>query len=101
MASTPLNNAQEALRIVQEHFLWVIQRKHPSSDEWVTQGKAIKGRTAALEALNKKKTADKSFDYRTIPKNEADKYQEGLNAARHKKEDRRQRRPLLALPENM
>ena len=91
------DNTQEALRIVQEHFPWVLQKKN-TSGEWETFGKPIKGRTAAYDALNTKKKQDKSHEYRALPKNEADKYREGLNAA---KQSPPRRRPLLALPENL
>lgn len=91
-------NIQEALRIVQEHFPWVIQRKNHSG-EWESIGKPIRGRTAAFDTLNAKKKQDTRIEYRALPKNEADKYREGLNASNKKNAIRR--RPLLALPENI
>jgi hypothetical protein len=93
-------NTQEALRIVQELFQWVLQKRNPDTDEWESLGRPIKGRTAALEVLNKRKALDKSGEYRALPKNEADKYREGLNAGK-KGNGSRSRRPLLALPENL
>lgn len=92
-------NTQEALRIVQEVLPWVLQKKNQSTGEWETLGKTIRGRSSALDLLNKKKTDDKKGEYRALPKNEADKYLEGLKTGR--RQNNRSRRPLLALPENL
>lgn len=100
MSSTAAT-ARDALRVVQESFPWVMQTKDPKSGVWHDLGKPIQGRTKAYAALNDKKAKDKGrHEYRVIPKNEADKYKEGLNTVR-KRAKPSTRRPLLALPENL
>lgn len=98
------DTAQDALRIVQESYPWVLQRKNEITEEWESVGRPVKGRTAAHELLNKRKSDDKRHEYRALPKNEADKYREGLSQGLRLSKSshpKRSRRPMMALPENI
>jgi hypothetical protein len=94
---------QDALRRAQESLPWVLQMKH-TDGSWKTVGKTLPGRMAAMEYLNKTKEKEKDDGWRVLPKNEADKYIEGLRqglALGRMEKPTKRRRPTLALPENL
>lgn len=94
---------QDALRSAQEKLPWVLQKKEPNGS-WRPVGKILPGRMAALEYLNKTKEKEPKNTWRVLPKNEADKYTEGLRqglAIARAASSAKKRRPTLVLPENL
>lgn len=70
---------EAALRLTQESLLWELQRMQDGL--WLTVETQIPGRSAALAMLNSSK-ADGGGRWRVLPINEADKYREGVAAAK-------------------
>lgn len=93
---------QDALRSAQEKLPWVLQKKEPNGS-WRPVGKILPGRMAALEVLNKTKDKEPKNVWRVLPKNESDKYTEGLRQglAIGRTAPARKRRPLMSLPEKL
>ena len=96
----------DAVTELQESLPYMLQRREEGG-VWKSVGKSIRGRTAAFDLLNRSKAINKQrgrtgVQYRVLPKNEADKYSEGVAAGRGDNEQpRRSRRPLLVLPDHL
>lgn len=56
---------------------WTLQRQDYETKEWKNIGPSIWGRREALQEMNKF-MASQGGEWRVLPKNEADKYREGL-----------------------
>jgi hypothetical protein len=99
---------QEALHIMSKHLKFVLQSRNPKASgaegEWKTRWDIgpITGKKAAKETEKKLRKEHPELWWRTLKKNEADAYEEGLQVGRRIQEAETPRRmPLLALPENI
>lgn len=86
-----------ALRLIHEALPWVLQRKRRDG-RWETYEEQLDGRTMAYERLNSMKARYRKERWRVLPKNEADKYQEGMQATAHKRPKKKKPRPQKPPP---
>jgi hypothetical protein len=79
---------QNALRVVHEQLFYVVQVKDPTSEgetsEWSTRADlgAIQGKSGAYDIMEAQKLEAPTLRWRVLKKNEADKYEEGIQAGR-------------------
>lgn len=96
--------APTIIQEAQERLPYVLQYKDRTTGEWKNFGKdLIRGKTAAYEMLNRKKRQHgESVAWRVVPKNEADKYREGIELGRRLSGGSRSGyRALIHLPERL
>jgi hypothetical protein len=95
---------QEALDVLHEALPMQLQRQHKKTGEWRNVGECVRGQAAAYANLNDIKEREPKAVLRVIPKNEADKYREGLAHGRKlgpEEEAPKQRRPTMYMPDNL
>lgn len=71
---------RRALEIIEERFLYVIQKKNPVTGQWIDDSVPIQGKKAATMHLNFEKKHHTNVEWRRIQINEAQKYKEGWEA---------------------
>lgn len=64
-----------------EKVLYVVQKEHPLTGEWRSEGLAIMGRTSAHQVLNEMKEKEPSAQFRSVQKEYADAYRQGWKRA--------------------
>jgi len=93
---------QKALDILHEALPMQVQRQNKKTGEWRNEGTCFRGQEAAYEALKYLKSESPKAVLRVIPKNEADKYREGLAHGRKLgPEETKQRKPQMFMPDNI
>lgn len=89
---------------VQEYLPYAVQQLHKKTGEWKTVGNCVRGREAAYVELNNMKKADPKASFRVLPKNEADKYREGIALGRKlgpEEKEPRKKLPQMYMPDNL
>jgi hypothetical protein len=96
---------QNAIEVLKESLPYNLQRRDPRTGIWRSIGKSVRGRTAANLLLNaakkNRRAGEDETDFRVLPKNEADKYREGLAAGQGLIGESRRRRPVRFVPEHV
>lgn len=93
---------QKALDVLHEALPMQLQRQDKSG-EWKNVGSCVRGQEAAYKELNAVKAKTPKAILRVIPKNEADKYREGLAHGRKlgPEEPKPKRRPTMYMPDRI
>lgn len=73
---------QRALDVIHEHLPFQLQRREKETGEWKNIGSCVRGQEAAYAELHAFKKENPKADLRVLPKNEADKYREGIVVGR-------------------
>ena len=73
---------QKALDVIHEHLPFQLQRQDKETGEWKNIGSCVRGQEAAYAEYHALKEKSPKAVLRVLPKNEADKYREGLLAGR-------------------
>ena len=97
---------QKALDIMHEHLPMQLQRQDRKTGEWKNIGSCVRGHEAAYAELNSIKEKTPKAVLRVLPKNEADKYREGLSLGRKlgpesEEQSGSKRKHQMYLPEHM
>ena len=107
---------EHAHEVSRETWTWHLQRQDPETGIWRIIGKSVMGRTAALKLLTRAQESrfndEEKGNFRVLPKNESDKYAEGLSAGqglgagarsrgRSRSRSNRQAKPLRYMPEHL
>lgn len=97
---------QDALDILHEALPMQLQKKYKKTGEWRNVGQCLRGQKAAYVELHALKASAPKAVLRVIPKNEADKYREGLELGRKlgpeiDEERPRNRRPQMVMPDRI
>ena len=98
---------EHALEVLRERLPYNIQRRDPDTGIWRIVGRSVRGHTAALDLLNRAKRDMPGIDFRVLPKNESDKYAEGLAAGQglssgdRSSHRSRRRKPLQYMPDHL
>lgn len=99
-------NYDELLDQLQEMLPYIVQRKEPGEIEWKNLEQSIRGKAPAFDRMVEiqEEPGNEKAQFRVLPKNEADKYREGLAVGRllgPEEEESRERRPLMVMPERL
>lgn len=95
---------QKALDVLHEALPMQLQRQEKKTGEWKNVGSCFRGQEAAYEELKALREKTPKAVLRVIPKNEADKYREGLAHGRKlgpEAQETKQRRPQMFMPDNL
>lgn len=98
---------QAALDVLHENLPMQLQRQDKKTGEWKNIGSCVRGQKEAYVKLHAFKDRFPESDLRVIPKNEADKYREGLTLGRtlgpeiEGERKQKNRKPLMFMPDNL
>jgi hypothetical protein len=95
---------QAALDVLHEVLPMQIQKQRRGTGEWMNLGACVRGQEAAYARMAELREGSPKAVFRVLPKNEADKYREGLQIGRKlgpEEDEPRRRRPTLVLPDNL
>ena len=96
---------EKALDVIHEYLPFQLQRQDKQTGEWTNVGTCVRGQEAAYVELHALKEKIPEAKLRVIPKNEADKYREGLLLGRKlgpgEEDDTRRIPSGMCLPENL
>ena len=95
---------QAALDVLHEALPMQLQRQDRKTGEWKNVGTCVRGQEIAYAELKALKERTPKAILRVLPKNEADKYREGLAHGRKlgpEEEEQHQRGPAMYMPDNL
>jgi hypothetical protein len=96
---------EKALDVIHEHLPFQLQRQDKKTGEWKNVGTCVRGQAVAYAELNALKERIPKAVLRVLPKNEADKYREGILLGRklgpENDDERPPRRPTMYMPDNL
>jgi hypothetical protein len=95
---------EKALDVIHEHLPFQLQRQDKKTGEWKNIGTCVRGQEAAYAELHAFKEKVPKANLRVLPKNEADKYREGLALGRKlgpEEEEKKSRKPSMFMPDRI
>ena len=95
---------QAALDVLHEVLPMQLQRQDKKTGEWKNVGTCVRGQELAYAELKALKERTPKAILRVLPKNEADKYREGLTLGRSlgpEEEEEKRRPPNMYMPDNL
>lgn len=94
---------QKALDVIHEYLPMQLQRQDTGTGEWQNIGTCVRGQTAAYAQLNLIKKTEPKASLRVLPKNEADKYREGILLGRQLGPEKKSKKipKGMYMPENL